>query len=102
MRPRRPERQRVGGRPASSGSGAATESLPDAASLDLSRDSQETRRALYLLAVAEYWSLRGEVDEYEIPAFTPQDAKLAILYFCRRYAEPRIMPSRFSVFAVTH
>jgi hypothetical protein len=84
-RPHGPARAQVRGRSAGSGFRITAEALPDAAKLDLGRYSEETRSALYLLAVTEYWTRRGEADEYEIPDFTPDQAELTVHFFCRRW-----------------
>ena len=61
------------------------ESLPDASRLDLSRYREETRAALYRLAVAAQWSKWTEIDEYEIPTFSPDEAELTIHYWRGRW-----------------
>jgi hypothetical protein len=78
-------RERAAGRSPAQRTGGVEivlDQLPDAASLDLSRYSEATHRALYALTVAEYWTKAGETDEYELPSFSPEDAELTIL-FCR-------------------
>jgi hypothetical protein len=77
--------------------------LPDASRLDFTRDNDETRQALYQLAVAHFWSpdqaAPGWSAGEDEPAlrYTPQEAKLQVVFFaCRWFAAYRAIEERGS------
>jgi hypothetical protein len=59
---------------------------PAPAPLDLAHYSEATRRALYDLAVAEYFTARREDDgEVLAPLYTPEQAGLEVLFLYGRW-----------------
>jgi hypothetical protein len=56
--------------------------LPDASQLDLTRETEANRDAIYRLAVAHFWL---PDDEGKVPAYSPAEAKLTVFFMYQRW-----------------